>query len=95
MGADNGGSVITDLINRRRDRAIGAILGVKERVADRHLPPEAARLLRKAVLDQVNDFAGLAADLVATLEDNQSDGVVLNELYLQKIAEIHDAVVAT
>lgn len=86
--------VVTDLINRRRDKAIAAILGVKEREADPHLPEGARRALRKVVLDQLNDLTGLVADLVAALTTAQDDTVVLNELYLTKIAEIHEAVTA-
>lgn len=84
--------VVTDLINRRRDKAIAAILGVKEREADPHLPEGAKRALRKVVLDQLNDLVGLVQDLVGALTTAQDDTVVLNELYLTKIAEIHEAV---
>lgn len=87
-------SAITDLIDRRRDRAIAAILGVKEREADPFLSPEASRKLRKVVLDQLNDLTSLFGDLVGALSSTQADGVVLNEFYLEKITEIHDAVTA-
>jgi hypothetical protein len=87
--------VVTDLINRRRDKAIAAILGVKEREADPHLPPDVRRALRKVVLDQLNDLSGLVGDLVGALTTAQDGTVVLNELYLRKIAEIHEAVTTT
>lgn len=86
-------SLITDLIGRRRDRAIAAILGVKEREVDKHLPVATQRLLRKVVLDQLNDFTSMVEDLLASM--GPEDGsVVLNEHYLAKIAEIHEVVVS-
>jgi len=86
--------VVTLLIRRRRDKAIAAILGVKEREADVYLPVEVRRALRKVVLDQLNDLTSLVEDLVGALTAAQDGSVVLNELYLTKIAEIHDAVTA-
>lgn len=87
--------VVTLLIRRRRDKAIAAILGVKEREADPHLPVDVRRALRKVVLDQLNDLTALVEDLVSALTTAQDGTVVLNELYLTKIAEIHEAVTAS
>ena len=86
-------AVAADLINRRRDRAIAAILGVKEREADPHLPREAARILRKVVLDQLNDFASLVGDLLTAVAEAPGDGLVVNDLWLEQIAQIHEAIV--
>lgn len=81
--------VLTDILAKRRDRAIAIVLGVKERECDRHLPPEASYKLRKVVLDQFNELHDLATDLIKSLDTN---GIVLNEIYLQKLDEIHNAV---
>jgi hypothetical protein len=86
--------VVADLITRRKDKAIAAILGVKEREGDPFLPEPARRALRKVVLDQLNDLTSLVLDLVGALTTAQDGTVVLNELYLTKIAEIHEAVTA-
>lgn len=83
--------LITELLGRRRDRAIAAILGVKEREVDKHLPPATQRLLRKVVLDQLNDFTAMVGDILASMGTDNS--VILNEYYLRKIAEIHEVVV--
>lgn len=82
--------VMTDLLAKRRDRAIAIILGIKEREIDPHLPPAARAKLRKVILDQLNEFYDLTLDLVATLD---RDDVVINDLYLTKLTEIHEAVV--
>lgn len=89
---------VLDLLHRRRDRAIAAILGVKERDADPHLPPDVARKLRKAVLDQLNDLTAMVEDLLATVgpeDDGEAVGVVLNGHWLAKLGEIHDVVVVS
>lgn len=83
--------VLADLVDRRRDRAIAAILGLKEREVDQHLPPEVSRRLRKAVLDELNDFALLIKDLLEPL--SMESGVLLNEHWLEKLDEVHRAVV--
>lgn len=94
IGGTVNNDVVTDLVRRRRDKALAAILGVKEREADPHLPVEVRRALRKVVLDQVNDLVGLVEDLLGAVATAQDGTVVLNELYLTKIAEIHEAVTA-
>lgn len=81
---------MVELISKRKNRSITRILQVKERQADRHLPPAVAGALRQAVLDELNNFADFATDLVRALE---TDEVVVNEHYLEKIDEIHDIVV--
>lgn len=83
-------STLTDLLARRRDRAIAIMLRVKEQECDRHLPMDASMKLRKVVLDQMNSFYDVCADIVNSLD---SGGAVLNEHWLQKIDELHDHVV--
>jgi hypothetical protein len=84
--------IVTEIVARRRDRAIASLLGVKEREVDQYLPPEVKARLRKAILDQLNDFTTLVLDVVRSL--NSDSSVVLNELYLQKLDEIHQSVMA-
>lgn len=76
------------LLRRRRDRAIAIILSTKERECDRHLPPDARAKLRKVVLDQLNEFYEMVVDVAASLDTGE---VVLNEEYLRKIDDIHQA----
>lgn len=57
-----------DILKKRRDRSIAIILGIKEREVDPLLSPQpggpqASTLLRKVVLDQINDFCELALDV--------------------------------
>lgn len=88
-----------DILRKRRDRAIATILNVKERDIDPLLGPNgatASRVLRKAVLDQLNDFCDIAVD-IATSGD--AAGFEFNpEVWGPKIAgkleEIHAAVLA-
>ena len=81
---------IDELLRKRRDRAIAICLGVKERECDRHLPPEASTRLRKVILDQLNEFYDLCLDVTRSLDTGE---VTLNEIYLEKISEIHSTVV--
>ena len=62
-----------DILKKRRDRSIAIILGVKEREIDPLLTQEpggnhASTLLRKVILDQVNDFCDLALDVASSGE---------------------------
>lgn len=82
---------LAEVLKRRKDRTLAVILGVKERECDSFLPPEAQRRLRKAILDAVNDFHEMVLDIVGSYDT--SGGVVLNEEYLQKIDDLHDALV--
>jgi hypothetical protein len=60
-----------DILKKRRDRAIAIILSVKEREVDPLLAGQAdgdkaLRVLRKAVLDQMNDFYDMALDVASS-----------------------------
>lgn len=62
-----------ELIKKRKDRAIGIVLRVKEREIDPILDelPNGDRLsarLRKVILDQFNEFAELACDVASSGE---------------------------
>jgi hypothetical protein len=78
------------VLNKRKDRALALILGVKEREVDQYLPVEAQRRLRKVVLDALNDYHEMVVDVMGSLDSGE---VVLNQDYLDKIDAIHDKLV--
>lgn len=80
--------LLGDILARRRDRAIAIILGFRERECDSYLPPDVSHKLRKVVLDQLNDYHDLCSDLIRSLD---SDEVVLNELFVQRLDSIHES----
>jgi hypothetical protein len=82
--------VLADILKKRMDKACAIVLGVKERECDKYLPPEARSKLRKVVLDQMNEFYDLCCDVMRSLDRGDT---VLNEKYLEKLDDIHDAVV--
>jgi hypothetical protein len=62
-----------EILKKRRDRAIAIILSIKEKEVDPLLTQvgggsQASRIMRKVILDQVNDFYDMALD-VATSSD--------------------------
>lgn len=81
--------VVRDLLAKRRDRVIAIILGMKERDCDQYLPRDVQTKLRKVVLDQINEFYELTCDILRSLE---TDDVVMNDLWVQKLDEIHAVV---
>lgn len=83
-------TVVTDILARRRDRAIAILLGFKERECDKHLPRETQIKLRKVVLDQVNEMFELTVDIMKSLDDGER---TLNEVYLQRLEEKLDYLV--
>lgn len=78
-----------ELLGRRRDRAIAIILRMKETECDPHLNSAAKAKMRKVILDQLNAYHDVAVDIINSTCD---DDVVLNDLYLKKIDEIHERV---
>jgi hypothetical protein len=78
-----------DLLDKRCRRAIAVVLSLKESEVDKYLPPEVQQRLRKVILDQFNDLSALATDLLDSLERDS----VVNELWLERIEQIHAAVV--
>lgn len=85
----------TDILHKRRDRAIAIILKIKEREIDpllAHTPGgiEASRQMRKVVLDQLNDFCDMALDVASS---GEADRFEFNAaVWEHKINAIHDAV---
>lgn len=82
--------VLNDILAKRRDRAIAIVLGVKERECDKFLPDVASKKLRKVILDQMNDLTDVALDILKSLDS--SSGTTLNEVWLDKLEEIRDAI---
>lgn len=86
---------LRELLDKRRNRSIAIILGVKERDVDPLLKKiaggdTASNKLRKVVLDQINELHELVLDLMDSLDNGD---VHLNEDYLAKIDDLHDHIV--
>lgn len=78
---------LISLLERRKNKAIAVVLGVKEREVDQYLPDQAQIKLRKVVLDQFNELFELCLD-VARSADGE---VAFNQDYLTMIEELHTA----
>lgn len=78
------------ILDRRKNKAIAIVLGVKEREIDSRLPRELQDKLRKVVLDQFNEYHEIALDVLRSFDTGE---VALNEHYLDLITELHSAVV--
>ena len=79
---------VRELLQKRKDKGIAIILGVKDSQCNEYLPEDVADALRKVILDQFNDYADLCGDL---LNSYSSDSIILNEHYLKKLDDIHEA----
>lgn len=98
MSTDGGPDVVTGqafraLIERRRNRAIKAILRTKEGLVDGCVAEADAEALRRVVLEEINDLAEVALTLLSSLEQRLDDGAVYNQLWFDKLDEIHAATV--
>ena len=82
---------LQQLIDRRRGRAIKAILRVKERDVDPIVPPHVAAELRRVVLEELNDLTEVVVAVVDSLLDDSTTNV--NEHWISLVEEIHGAVV--
>jgi len=71
----------SQLIARKRDRAIATLLSFKEDEVDPFIDNDVSDELRKLVLDLFNDVANIAIDLV-------DESSVINEIFLDRIEEI-------
>lgn len=60
---------VKDLVERRSRRTIAMLLSYKERNIDPFLPPDLQDALRKAILDEFNDFSSLVLDVVSYFEE--------------------------
>lgn len=80
----------TSILDRRKNKAIAIVLGVKEREVDAYLPSGVQDKLRKVVLDQFNEYHELVLDVMKSFDTGE---VVLNGHYLDLIEELHSRVV--
>lgn len=81
---------VATILERRKNKAIAIVLGVKEREVDASLPKDLQDKLRKVVLDQFNEYHELCLDVMRSLDTGD---VALNEHYLDILEQIHSAVV--
>jgi hypothetical protein len=76
-----------DLLDKRCRRTIATILAALDK---EELSPEARSRARKVILDSVNGFSDLAGDLLDSLDA----GMVMNELWIEKIEELRSDLLA-
>ncbi len=78
-------SMASNLVATRGNRCSAAILGwIEDNVYKEYdIDPQMRSRLRQHVLDQVNMFKDLSIDIV------KSETAVLNEIYIQKLDDIH------
>jgi len=81
---------VKKILSKRRDRMIATILGAKEDICDPYVTRSDANEFRKIILDQVNDYYDLVMDLLRSV---QPEGLIINEEYVRKLDEIHEALV--
>lgn len=67
---------VRDFLKRRRDRAVGSILGYAEREIFADLPQEKREGLRRAVLDACNGYHDSVLDLVKAEDGVRNDAVI-------------------
>ena len=71
----------SEIVAKRRDRAIATILSFKEDEVDYYIDNELSADLRKVVLDSINDVCNLAIDLL-------DESSIVNEIFLDRLDEI-------
>ncbi len=67
---------VRDFLKRRRDRAVGSILGYAEREIFKDLAPEQREKLRGVVLDALNGYHDSVLDLVKAEDGVRNDVVI-------------------
>lgn len=67
---------VRDFLKRRRDRAVGSILGYAEREIFRSLSTEQREGLRRVVLDAANGYHDSVLDLVKAEDGVRNDRVI-------------------
>lgn len=70
------GVPVRDFLKRRRDRAVGSILGYAEREIFKDLNIEQREGLRRVVLDAANGYHDSVLDLVKAEDGMRNDAVV-------------------
>ena len=82
MNSNN--SMAANLVQKRGNRCTATLLSWMEENIKDDLPPELWGPLRRRVMDDINEFKDLAIDVV------KSETALVNDVYIQQIAEIHD-----
>lgn len=67
---------VRDFLKRRRDRAVGSILGFAEREIFDSLSQDQRESLRRVVLDSLNGYHDSVLDLVKAEDGVRNDAVV-------------------
>ena len=67
---------VRDFLKRRRDRAVGSILGYAERELFKSLTPEQRQTFRSVVLDAMNGYHDSVLDLVKAEDGVRNDAVI-------------------
>jgi hypothetical protein len=67
---------VRDFLKRRRDRAVGSILGFAEREIFEDLSKEQREALRRTVLDALNGYHDSVLDLVKAEDGVRNDVVI-------------------
>lgn len=67
---------VRDFLKRRRDRAVGSILGYAEREIFKDLTAEQREKLRQVVLDSLNGYHDSVLDLVKAEDGVRNDKVI-------------------
>lgn len=70
------GVPVRDFLKRRRDRAVGTILGHMEREVFQDLSTEQREGLRRVVLDALNGYHDSVLDLVKAEDGIRNDAVI-------------------
>lgn len=70
------GVPVRDFLKRRRDRAVGSILGYAEREVFQSLSAEQRAGLRQVVLDAMNGYHDSVLDLVKAEDGVRNDRVI-------------------
>lgn len=70
------GVPVRDFLKRRRDRAVGSILGWAEREIFPQLTEEQRRAFRSVVLDATNGYHDSVLDLVKAEDGSRNDVVI-------------------
>lgn len=67
---------VRDFLKRRRDRAVGSVLGYAERELFKSLTPDQRQTFRSVVLDAMNGYHDSVLDLVKAEDGIRNDAVI-------------------
>lgn len=81
---------VRELLKKRRDRAIYAVMSVVEEQGLGGRGSDAHEAIRRVVMNQFNVLHDLVVDVMESMTGEEP---VFNEVWLEKLDEIHAAVV--